>query len=106
MPGRETERRNPNQLRLYRQATTPGCSTFSLNVWLPLGSSAGTSCGCVATTLPFASRKSKMILSGGDDFGRTFVICPPRGAPLSLGGKTGTVISTPPEPGVVTQTTT
>src|SRR5438105_14421192 len=92
--------RKPRQAqpRLYRQATTLGCSTFSstfsLNSWLAFGSSVGTSWDCVATTFPFASRKSNVILSGADALGRKFVICPSRLTPFSVTLKLDTVIST------------
>src|SRR5437763_11908037 len=49
MPMRQTESRR-DQPRLYRQAATPACSTFTLKPWLALGSKAGTSCVWVAAT--------------------------------------------------------
>src|SRR2546429_9603300 len=93
MPVRQTESRR-DQPRLYRQAATPACSTFRLKPWLAFGCKAGTSCVCVATTFPLASRKSNVILSGADALGRKFVICPSSVAPFSVGVKLDTVIST------------
>src|SRR5437764_15133651 len=100
MPLRQTDSRR-DQPRLYRQAATPACSTFTLKPWLALGSKAGTSCVWVATTFPFASRKSNVILRGADGLGRKFVICPSSVAPFSVGVKLDTVISTGSESVIV-----
>src|SRR2546422_6220144 len=62
----------------------PTPSAFSLNAQFAPALTAGTSCACVTTTLPFASRNSHASLSGALGFDPPLVTRPSTVAALSL----------------------
>src|SRR6266511_4970569 len=70
--------------RRYRQPAIPIPSAFRVKAWFAPAASAGTGWGCVATTLPLASRNSKVTVSGVLGLDRLFVSSPSTLAAFSV----------------------